>query len=187
MSEKKRILLHICCAPCAVYVIEKLKEDYLVTGFFSNSNIHPEEEYRFREEEIRKLAELKNIDLYCDEYNSSEWYEAVKGLEDEPEKGKRCSVCFHFRFRKAFEYASEKGFDAVASTLSISPYKSTPQINREGEALSAEFGVDFVGENFKSNDGFVKGRKMSAELGMYHQNYCGCSFSLEERERRINS
>lgn len=184
---KKKLLLHMCCAPCAVYVIELLKPEYEVTGFFSNSNIHPEEEYRFREEEIGRLADIKDIELYCDEYNCAEWYEAVKGLENEPEKGKRCSVCFAFRFRKAFEYAAANGFDTVASTLSISPYKSTAQINLEGEKLAEEFGIGFLGENFKSGNGFIKGRDMSRELGMYHQNYCGCSFSLEERNRRVKS
>jgi len=181
VEKKRRLLLHMCCAPCAVYVVKRLQEEYDVTGFFYNPNIQPKAEYDFRVEELRKIADRLGWKVIIGDYEMLEWFQAVKGLEREPERGKRCSVCFRMRLGKAFELAKREGFDIVASTLSISPYKSTPQINAEGEALSLEYGIDFLPENFKRQNGFNIGKKMAMDLGIRHQNYCGCVYSKVEK------
>lgn len=180
--KKKKLLLHICCGPCAVYVIEKLNKDYDVTGFFYNPNIQPQKEYGFRKKELERVAEMKNWHVAYAEYDMKRWFQLVKGYEKEPEKGKRCSICFRMRLEKTFEYAKEHGFDVVASTLSISPYKVTGQINAEGEALAQTFGIAFLPENFKKQNGYNEGRKMARELGIKHQDYCGCVFSKVEKK-----
>ncbi|MCU0286792.1 MAG: epoxyqueuosine reductase QueH [Acidobacteria bacterium] len=184
MKEKKKLLLHICCGPCAVYVFEKLKDDYDVTGFFYNPNIQPPQEYEFREKELARVARLKGWHIICEEYDMNNWFRHVKGYEKEPEKGKRCSLCFRLRLEKAFSYARVNNFDIVTSTLSISPYKVTKQINAEGERLAQTFGVEFLPENFKKQGGFDTCRKMAHELEIKHQDYCGCVFSKVEKKLR---
>lgn len=180
----KNLLLHICCAPCAVYVFEKLKEEYDVTGFFYNPNIHPEKEYLFRLEEVKKISEQLEWKMVYGEYNIKKWFELTKGHGNDPERGERCSLCFNMRLKKTFEFAKENNFDYVASTLSISPYKVTDQINREGFLLSEIYGVDFLPENFKKKDGYNKSRKIGHDLGIKHQNYCGCVYSRRDRMRK---
>ncbi len=180
--SKKKLLLHICCGPCAVYVVEKLKNDYEVTGFFYNPNIQPRKEYQFRKNELERVAQLKNLNVVYMEHEMGKWFQRVKGYEKEPERGKRCSICFHMRLEKAFAYAKAKEYDIVASTLSISPYKVTKQINEEGEKLADAFGVEFLAENFKKQGGFDICRKMAHELEIKHQDYCGCVFSMVERK-----
>lgn len=182
MKNKKKLLLHICCGPCAVYVMEKLKSDYEVTGFFYNPNIQPVKEFKFRENELERVAKLKNWDVVYAEYDMNNWFQRIKGYEKEPEKGKRCSICFSMRLEKTFAYARANGFDIVASTLSISPYKVTKQINGEGETLAQTFGCEFLPENFKKQGGFDLCRKMAHELEIKHQDYCGCVFSKVEKK-----
>ena len=118
-------------------------------------------------------------------YDMKEWFAAVRGLEREPERGRRCPLCFRFRLEKAFRYAREHGFDVVASTLSISPYKVTAQINEQGLALAREYGVEFLPENFKKHDGFLIARRQAELFGVQHQDYCGCVFSKAEKLLRL--
>jgi len=181
----KKLLLHICCAPCSVYVIEKLREEFDVTGFFYNPNIHPVEEYDFRVEELTKISNKLGWETIISDYDVKEWFRLVRGHEDDPERGERCTICFDMRFEKVFKYAEENGFDCVASTLSISPYKNTAQINRSGNILSENFRVAFLPENFKKKDGFNIGKKMSIDLGIVHQDYCGCIYSKRDRENKL--
>jgi predicted adenine nucleotide alpha hydrolase (AANH) superfamily ATPase len=178
---KKKLLLHICCAPCGLYVFEKLSREYRVTGFFYNPNIHPRREYQFRQRELERIARIHNWDIIYGNYEMKEWFSLVRGLEKEPERGRRCSICFYMRLKKTFQLAQEREFDVVASTLSISPHKVTAQINREGLNLSREFGIPFLPENFKGNNGYPQARRMSREQGIQHQNYCGCVYSRVER------
>lgn len=188
---KKKLLLHVCCAPCAVYVVKKLEADYDVTLFFYNPNIQPKQEYQFRKKELERIARLKNWHVVYPGYEMEEWFNLIKklpGYAQEPERGRRCSLCFNIRLKKAFEYAEEHGYDTIASTLSISPYKVTGQINEEGTGLSRAYGIEFLPENFKKKNGYNIGRKLAVELGVKHQNYCGCVFSkvekkLKEREK----
>lgn len=184
VKNKKRLLLHICCAPCVVGIWKRLETDYDVTGFFYNPNIHPPTEYEFRKKEITRIAADFNWDLVIPPYEMRGWFDSIRGHEKEPERGERCSLCFEFRFRRVFEYAGENHFDCVGSTLSISPYKSTPQINEAGKRLEDEYGIEFLPENFKKQDGFNRGKQMAMDLGIQHQNYCGCVYSLVDRKLR---
>ena len=181
---RPRLLLHICCASCAVYVFKKLSADYSVTGYFFNPNIQPTEEYLSRLKEAVRISRQKLWSMIYGPYNSDDWFTHVKGYEKDPERGKRCSLCFSMRLHNTFEVARSCNYEFVASTLSISPYKVTDQINLEGLELSREFGVNFLPENFKKRDGFRLGKAMAMDLGISHQNYCGCAFSKREREEK---
>ena len=176
-----RLLLHVCCGPCAPHVLELLRADYEVTGFFYNPNIQPRREYEFRRLEVERLAARLGWSVVIPPYDMEAWFAAVRGLEREPERGRRCPVCFRLRLERAFRHARDHGFAAVASTLSISPYKSTAQINEQGLALAQEHGIAFLAENFKGQDGFTAARRRAAELGIRHQDYCGCVFSKAEK------
>jgi uracil-DNA glycosylase family 4 len=182
MSEKPRLLLHICCAPDATSVFERLKDRFQVTGFFYNPQIEPKEEYDKRLSEAFKVAEVMGFDLIGGEYDLDRWMQAVRGLETEPEKGKRCEVCYGFRLEKTARVASEKGFDYFTSTLSVSPHKSFDWLRQMGLQLSARYGVGFLGEDFKKHDGFKRSLEWSEKLNLYRQDYCGCGPSLTHRQ-----
>lgn len=177
---KKKLLLHICCAPCSLHVWQKLQVDFELSGFFYNPNIQPFSEYEFRRLELARIAERFAWPLVYAAYDLHDWFAAIRGLEREAERGARCPVCFRLRLEKTFRYAREHGFDAVASTLSISPSKRTSQINEQGESLAKTYGVAFLAENFKKKDGFLISRRRGAELGVKHQDYCGCAYSKAE-------
>ena len=185
---KKKLLLHVCCAPCAVYVYQKLSQEYDVTCFFFNPNIHPVSEYHFRKKELERIAQINQWEVVYEDYPVKEWFQRVKGHEKDPERGERCSICFYMRLEKTFAYAKAKGFAVVASTLSISPYKVTRQINAEGEKLSQTHGIQFLPENFKKQNGFNIAKKMAVDMGIQHQNYCGCVYSkIEKKQKKGNS
>ncbi|MCX6558761.1 MAG: epoxyqueuosine reductase QueH [Candidatus Aminicenantes bacterium] len=178
---KKKLLLHICCGPCAIYVWQKLQMEFEVSGFFYNPNIQPFGEFEFRRLELVKLAERFAWAVTYFPYEPRGWFAAIRGLEREAERGARCPLCFRFRLEKAFQHAREHGFDAVASTLSISPSKRTAQINEQGYVLAEATGVAFIGEDFKKKNGFLISRRQGKELGVKHQDYCGCVYSKVER------
>jgi predicted adenine nucleotide alpha hydrolase (AANH) superfamily ATPase len=157
-----------------------MQQRFTVTGYFYNPNIQPEAEHEFRRLELVKLAEKLVWPVVYGTYDAHEWFVAIRGLEREKERGARCPVCFRFRLENAFRYARAHGFDAVTSTLSISPSKSVAQINEQGEALAMQYGVAFLPENFKKRDGFLIGRRLGEELGVRRQDYCGCAFSKAE-------
>lgn len=182
---KKKLLLHICCAPCSLYVWQKLQADFELSGFFYNPNIQPLAEYEFRRLELVKIAEKFAWPMVYASYDLRDWFSAIRGLEGEAERGARCSVCFRFRLEKTFCYAREHGFECVASTLSISPSKVTAQINEQGIALAEKYGIAFLAENFKKKNGFLISRKQGDELGVRHQDYCGCVYSKVERLLRL--
>jgi epoxyqueuosine reductase len=178
---KKKLLLHICCGPCSLYVWQKLQTDFELCGFFYNPNIQPFAEYEFRRLELAKIAEKFAWPMVYADYDLSDWFTAIRGLEREAERGARCPVCFRFRLEKVFHYARGNGFDYVASTLSISPSKVTAQINEQGSVLAEKYGISFLAENFKKKDGFLISRRQGEELGVRHQDYCGCVYSKVER------
>ena len=179
-----RILLHICCAPCAGYPIEILKNEGEVVGYFANPNIQPSEEYEKRLGEVKRFLNQAHIELIEEPYNPAAWNEAVKGLEDEPEGGKRCEVCFRLRLEKAAQTAKRLGCDSFTSTLTVSRYKNSKMIHQIGEKISRETGIGFRKDDFKKKGGYDKSIKLSREMGFYMQDYCGCLFSLRDRRRR---
>lgn len=170
-----KILLHICCGVCCSQAVKKLQEDgYEVVGYFFNPNIRPQEEYARRLQAAQQACASLGIQLIEGEYDAASWDEAVKGLETEPEGGKRCPVCFRLRIRRTLEKAGQLGITRVASTLSISPHKDTALINAIGLELGP--GV-FAPYDFKKQDGFRKTSDFARQLNIYRQHYCGCRFS----------
>jgi len=168
------ILLHVCCAPCSTEVISRLGD---VTMFYYNPNIEPVSEYEKRLSDAKRLAKELGVSIIEGDYDNDAWRKAVRGLEDDPENGKRCAVCYEYRLNKTAEYAALHGFDAFTTTLTISPHKDADLINSIGTAVVKKHGVEFLSENFKKEDGYRKSIEHSHKHGLYRQKYCGCSFS----------
>ncbi|MBN2200364.1 epoxyqueuosine reductase QueH [bacterium] len=181
-SSRRRLLLHACCAPCGTHPFTVVREEFDVTVYFDNPNIFPESEYRARLEEIRMLGRRWGFPVESAEYDAAAWRDAVRGLEDEPEGGKRCAVCFRFRLERTARRASVLGMDAFTTTLTVSPHKNAALINRIGSETGFSAGVAFFTADFKKQDGFRKSCELSRAAGLYRQSYCGCEFSLREAE-----
>ena len=186
MEERARLLLHSCCGPCSTACIERLAASYDVTLFYSNSNITDREEYEKRKENqlivIRAFNDLlpadrRPIDFIEGEYRPEEFLSRVKGLENEPEGGLRCPVCFRMRLEDTAAMAVVLGIPYFTTTLPVSPHKNFAQISAIGEEVASAFGVTFLAFDFKKKDGFKRSIELSKEFGLYRQNYCGCDFS----------
>jgi len=174
---KPRFLLHICCAPCGGYVFKKLSDEFDTAAFFYNPNIQPEDEYQKRLVEIKKYCEKEKINLIMGDYEAREWFELVKGLENEPEGGARCEVCYQMRLEKTAELARENGFEYFGTTLTISPHKKAEIVNQLGREVGAKFNIKFYEADWKKQDGFKKSCELARNEGFYRQNYCGCVYS----------
>ena len=179
--KKKKILVHVCCAPDALYVFGLLQADYEVTGYFYNPNIHPAEEYNLRLEEARKVAHALNVELIEADYDEERWFEITQKFKDEPEKGRRCDVCYALRLEKTARKASESGFEMFTTVMSLSPLKKADVLNRIGKMFARRYGIDFLESNFKKKDGFKKSVELSHSHGLYRQNYCGCLYSQRNK------
>ena len=155
-GTRPRLLLHACCGPCSSAVLEQLKKFVAAA--------HP-----------------LGVTVVEDHYDPQEFYSAVTGLENEPERGSRCTICYRLRMRRAAQYASENGFDWFTTTLSISPHKDAKRINAIGQELEAEFGVKHLPSDFKKHNGYLRSLQLSEEYGLYRQDYCGCEFSAKAR------
>ena len=177
MLGKNNLLLHICCAGCGAYVSQLLQKDYEVVLFFYNPNIFPESEYELRKKEVNNLARQFCLKVIIPDYNHNEWLQKIKGLENKPEKGERCLICYKDRLEKVAQMASLKGFDSFTSTLTVSPHKLAREILEIGSELAVKYEIEFLAQDFKKQDGFKKATNLSRELGLYRQDYCGCEFS----------
>lgn len=188
-GRRPRLLLHSCCAPCSSAVLEQLTRVFDITVFFYNPNIAPEEEFIHRVEEQRRfIDELPHggvIELIRGKYDDETFYALAKGLEEAPEGGERCTRCFRLRLGKTAQLAAEQGFDYFTTTLSISPLKDAQRLNAIGSELAAQFGVPYLFSDFKKKNGYRRSCELSAEYGLYRQDYCGCIYSRMERDRRI--
>lgn len=182
MSET--FLLHVCCAPCSIAVIDELRKQYTISVLFFNPNIHPEEEYFRRKHEVIRICEEWSIPMLDQDYTPDTWDSATKGLEDQPEGGFRCNACFRMRLSRTAEVAAERGFAHFGSTLTTGRYKKAAIINPIGEAAAIRFGSHFHAEDWKKNGREALSRKMIKERGMYEQNYCGCRYSLRDMLKR---
>jgi len=169
---KPRLLVHVCCGPCATHAVEALGGEYDLTLFFSNSNIAPREEYRRRRDAARALAERCGVPLVEDEYDHAAWREAVRGREAEPEGGRRCEACFAFNLGRAAGYARRHGFELFTTTLTVSPHKSSAVVFHVGRTQGAFLEVDL-----KKKGGFQRSVELSKAYGLYRQHDCGCEFS----------
>ena len=182
------LLLHSCCAPCSSYVLEYLSDYFAITVFYYNPNIYPETEYALRVEEQKRLIEQlpakHPISLIEGHFDPKEFYQAVKGLEHIPEGGERCHACFWLRLNETAKLAAKQNFDFFTTTLTISPLKNAPKLNEIGEELADEYGIRWLPSDFKKKIGYKRSTKLSAEYGLYRQDYCGCVFSKREQEIR---
>ncbi len=184
VTEKApRMLLHICCAPCSPYVVERLRRDYNVTLYFYNPNIHPESEYVLRLREAARWANQIGLPMIEGEYDPESWFQTTKGLAMEPERGARCSVCFDIRLSSSAEKAAQLGFDIYGTALTVSPYKQAAVINRIGLMAAERQNIIFIEADWKKKDGYKITTRMARELGFYRQNYCGCLYSRRSKIR----
>ncbi len=181
----KKMLLHTCCAPCAIYVVQELAKEYDLALYYYNPNIHPADEYQKRLNEITKWARKKDIKLIETDYNVEAWFNKVKGLEEEPEGGNRCFVCYEMRMRETAQFAKDNDYDIFSTTMSISPHKKADKLNEIGNKLKEELGVDYLEADWKKNDGFKIACKLSKEEEFYRQDYCGCTFSIRNKKNAI--
>lgn len=184
-SRVPRLLLHSCCAPCSSYVLEYLSRYFAITVFYYNPNISPREEYEKRVEEQRRLIERLPVEhpitFLAGEYEPDRFYEMAKGLEKEPEGGKRCFGCYRLRLTEAAKLAKEGGYDYFTTTLTISPLKNAGKLNEIGEELAGIYEVEHLPSDFKKKNGYKRSVELSGEYGLYRQDYCGCVFSKAER------
>ena len=182
-----RLLLHACCAPCSSAVLEYLSQYFAITLLYYNPNIAPLEEYQKREAELRRLVSQMKfthpVELLPCQYDGQAFVQVARGLEGEPEGGKRCEACFRLRLRYAAQEAARLRFDYYTTTLSISPMKNAPLLNQLGEEIGREFGVAHLPSDFKKKDGYKRSVQLSKEYDLYRQDYCGCAFSKAQRQR----
>lgn len=185
-KNDRKVLLLSCCAPCSGAVLETLlAEGEEVAVFFFNPNIHPFEEYRKRRDENRRFAENLGIDFIEGDYRPKPWFEVIVGLEQEPERGRRCSACFAYRLQVAARLAAERGFNRLASCLGISRWKDLAQVDECGrQAVDPYPDLHYWGRNWRKAGGAQRMMEVSRREGFYQQQYCGCIYSLEATNRR---
>ena len=172
---RKKILVHCCCGPCATSSIQRLlDEGYEPVLCYGNSNIWPREENDLRYENLLKVSEyFGDLEVIRQDYDHDAWLQFIRGLEDEPEHGKRCLKCFEFNLRAAAKEAEQRGIGLFTTTLTVSRFKDSKSIFNVGEQFGSFEKIDF-----KKQDGFAKSCAMAKELGLYRQQYCGCEFSI---------
>lgn len=176
---KPRILVHVCCAPDAAYVIGLLRGNYNPAAFFYNPNIHPADEYARRLADARRVAKNLGVPLMEGVYDDARWLALTSKFKDEPEKGRRCDICYAIRLEKTAAAAAAGRYDAFTTVMSLSPWKKAGSLNRIGQMFGRRRGVAFLEADFKKRDGFKKSVVLSRSLGLYRQDYCGCVFSRE--------
>lgn len=186
-GKRPSLLLHVCCAPCSSYVIEYLERYFDLTLYFYNPNISDIAEFAYRLNELERFVTERvgeNFPIITPKYDPDEFYAAVRGLENIPEGGSRCFVCYEQRLRKTAEAAKKMGMEYFTTTLSVSPYKNTNKLCEIGSALEKETGVKYLLSDFKKHNGYLRSIELSSIYGLYRQSFCGCSFSEAEAEAR---
>ena len=187
-NNEKKVLLHCCCAPCSGGIIESLLESGIdLTVLFYNPNIHPKDEYEKRKSEIVRYALKMNIPFVDSDYAPDTWLERVKGLEQEPERGKRCSACFDIRLERAALFSTEHGFRVFTSSFGISRWKDMDQVNTSGTRAASRYpDLVYWTYNWRQKNGSARKRQITEREGFYQQNYCGCLYSLRDTESRLS-
>jgi predicted adenine nucleotide alpha hydrolase (AANH) superfamily ATPase len=205
LGKKPTLLLHSCCAPCSSYVLKLLQQYFEITVFFYNSNLYPSQEYLKREQEQRRLIEILNLECYeklekgefedsvfhpteikfkTTDYAPEEFYEFIKGYENEFEGSPRCYLCFMLRLSKSGKVAKENNFDYFCTTLTVSPYKNANWINQIGAIIAEKENIKFLHSDFKKKNGYIKSIEYSKKYNLYRQDYCGCEFSLSAKIKK---
>ncbi len=180
-GDKPRLLLQSCCGPCSSYVLEALTPYFRVTVLYYNPNIQPREEYdrrlRTQRQIISALPTPTSVDILECDYDGETYDAAVRGLENEPEGGARCTVCFRLRLEETAKRASALRYDWFCTTLTVSPHKDAERLNRIGAAMGEKYGVPFLPSDFKKREGYKRSIILSREYNLYRQDYCGCLYS----------
>lgn len=187
-NRKPKLLLHVCCAPCSSHCLQVVEPYFDVTVFYYNPNIAPFEEYQKRlSEEKRFLKEAhSNVKIVEAEYDNQKFEELVKGLEDLPEGGERCKKCYRQRLEKTADFAKQNGFDCFTTTLTVSPYKHSATLNQIGGEVAERFGIKYLFSDFKKENGYQNSIEISKKYNLYRQDYCGCVYSKNLREKYKN-
>ena len=181
-NGEEKVLLHSCCAPCAGPLIERMHNSGVkLTILFYNPNIHPRKEYEIRKNENRRFAEKLGIECIDLDYDADEWFKRAKGMEHDPERGRRCSMCFDMRFVRTALYAHENNFNVITSSLGISRWKNMEQINDSGVRAADPYDdVSYWTFNWRKDGGAERMYKLAKEEEFYQQQYCGCIYSLRD-------
>ena len=178
-ERRPTLLLHSCCGPCSSAVLERLREHFRITVLYYNPNIEPEEEYLHRKAEQQRLLGIlgDGIGWMPCGYDHEAFDAFAPAMGEEPEGGKRCLACFALRLNETAEKAREHGFEYFTTTLSVSPHKNAENVNRAGEEAARRSGVKYLYADFKKKNGYLRSLQLSAEYGLYRQDYCGCRYS----------
>lgn len=179
---ENKVLMHSCCAPCSGPLIEKMAESGIdLTIFFYNPNIHPKKEYELRKKENIRYAEKLGLDFIDADYDVQNWFARAKGMENEPERGIRCTMCFDMRFERTALYAYENDFKVITSSLGISRWKNMQQINDCGTKAASHYkGIEYWTYNWRKDGGGARMYELAKEEEFYKQEYCGCIYSLRD-------
>lgn len=177
-KEGATLLLHSCCAPCSSACLERLKDKFKITILYYNPNIDEEEEYEKRKaEQIRFLKETGWAEFLDCDHDAEAFVKMSRGLENEPERGKRCYACYALRLSKTAQVAKERGFDYFATTLTLSPHKNADWLNEIGEKEGGRYEVNYLFSDFKKQGGYYRSTALSTEYNLYRQDFCGCKYS----------
>ena len=181
-GRKPRLLLHSCCGPCSSAVLERLCAHFRVALLYYNPNIEPEEEYRHRLSEQRRLLSLlpEEVPLLECGYDHGAFEAFAPAMADEPEGGRRCLACFAARLDYTAKQAKANGFEYFTTTLSVSPHKNADDVNRAGAEAGEKHGVRYLFADFKKKNGYLRSLELSRQYGLYRQDYCGCRYSKGE-------
>lgn len=179
---KSKLLLHSCCAPCSGEVMEAIQASNIEYAiFFYNPNIHPKREYELRKEENIRFAQKNNVPIIDADYDTDNWFARAKGMEQAPERGIRCTMCFDMRFERTALYAFEHGYDSISSCLGISRWKDMQQINACGIRAAGKYpNLVYWDYNWRKNNGSARMIEISKRERFYQQEYCGCVYSLRD-------
>ena len=181
LDGKKKLLLHSCCGPCISYVISYLTNYFDINILYYNPNIYPYDEYlKRKQEQIKLINEIdcsNNLDIMDCDYDNDLYEKCIIGLENEPERGNRCMVCYNLRMEKTAKMAKECNYDYFCTTLSVSPYKNSEWINKIGEKLQNKYNINWLYSDFKKKDGYKQSILLSKKYNLYRQDYCGCIYS----------
>lgn len=180
------LLLHSCCGPCSSAVIERLTPYFNITVIYYNPNIEPMEEYNKRKQEqislIKQIPTTNKLDIIDCDYDNDKYHQAVNGLEQEIEGGKRCFKCYELRLDYTAKKALELNYDYFGTTLSVSPYKNSAKLNEIGLKLENKYHIKYLVSDFKKQNGYKRSIELAKEFNLYRQNYCGCIYSKREDE-----
>ncbi|MEO1924126.1 MAG: epoxyqueuosine reductase QueH [Nautiliaceae bacterium] len=179
------MIVHLCCSVDAGYFLKRLREDYpneKIVGYFYDPNIHPYSEFKLRALDTKRICERMGIEYVEGEYDYLTWYNKTKGMENEPEKGKRCSVCFDISLENAAQFAKKEGHDKVTTSLLMSPMKSHEQLESIGKVIKRKYGVEFINVDYRKKGGTQAQQQFARENQMYRQDYCGCIYGIWQQK-----